>query len=217
MIHRSKFFDNIGQLLNNYPDIDLRDLFSKGQMESKKWLVDELIKLNLDLKTIFLCAGWYGSLATFLFESGISLDKIRSFDVNPSCANIADTFNRSWVNNSWQFKAITQDIFDIDYNEHMWQCWSNSNNRMSYPITDKPDTIINTSCEHIKDFTAWYNKIPKDKLIVLQSNNYFEVSDHVNCSENLLEFSLTCPMSNVLYEGKLELPKYDRFMKIGFK
>ena len=53
---------------------------------------------------------------------------------------------------------------------------------MSLLITDVPDTIINTSCEHIHDFELWYNKIPKGKLIILQGNDYFELNEHVNCS-----------------------------------
>ena len=34
---------------------------------------------------------------------------------------------------------------------------------------------------------------------------------------NLQEFSLSAPMTTVLYEGELDLPKYKRFMKIGYK
>ena len=54
-------------------------------------------------------------------------------------------------------------------------------------------------------------------MIVVQGNDYFEIKEHVNCSENLQEFSDKSPMTTVLYEGQLELPKYKRFMKIGFK
>ena len=84
-------------------------------------------------------------------------------------------------------------------------------------MKDNPDTIINTSCEHIKDFSSWYNKIPTGKLVILQGNNYFEIPEHVNCSSNLNEFSNKLPMTITLYEGELELPKYKRFMKIGFR
>jgi hypothetical protein len=88
---------------------------------------------------------------------------------------------------------------------------------MSYPITDIPNTIINTSCEHIEHYKDWYNKIPLGKLVILQGNNYFEIVEHVNCSNNITEFSLKSPMTTVLFEGELELPKYKRFMKIGYR
>ena len=69
------------------------DCFSRGQLESKLWLVRELQKLNVDLGTVYLCAGWYATLATMLFESNIKVDKIRSFDLDPSCIDIAEVFN----------------------------------------------------------------------------------------------------------------------------
>lgn len=193
------------------------DCFSRGQLQSKLWLVNELQKLNVELGTVFLCAGWYATLATMLFESKVKVDKIRSFDIDPTCINIAEVFNSPWFKNKWQFKSITQDIMDIDYNEYSWQCWSNANNRMSYPITDKPNTIINTSCEHLLDFKGWYNKIPLGKLVIMQANNFHDVEEHVNTYNTIEEFSVSAPMTTTLYEGELELPKYKRFMKIGYR
>jgi hypothetical protein len=194
-----------------------KDCFSRGQLQSKLWLVSELKNLDVGLGTVFLCAGWYGTLAVMLFESGIKIDKIRSFDIDPGTVDIAEVFNKLWFTNKWQFKSLIQNIQDIDYREHTWQYWSNANNRMSYPITDVPNTIINTSCEHIENFKEWYNKIPTGKLVVLQGNNYFEIPEHVNCSKDIEEFSNKSPMTTVLYKGALELPKYTRFMKIGYR
>ena len=205
--------------MRKYKDDDRfnADCFSRGQLESKLWLLTELGKLNVELGTVFLCAGWYATLATMLFESDIKIDKVRSFDIDESCVDIAETFNKPWFVDEWRFKSITQDIMDINYNEHVWQYWSNANNRMSYPITDSPDTIINTSCEHIENFQEWYDLIPDGKLVVLQSNNYYEIEEHVNCVRSIEEFAVKAPMDNILYSGELDLPKYKRFMLIGFK
>ena len=193
------------------------DCFSRGQLQSKLWLVHELKKCNVELGTVFLCAGWYATLATMIFESDIKVDKIRSFDIDETTVDIAETFNKSWFENQWQFKALVEDIQDINYNEHTWQYWSNKNNRMSYPIIDSPNTIINTSCEHIENFSEWYSKMPIGKLVILQSNDYFEVKEHVNCSKSISQFSRSCPMKETLFEGELFLPDYTRFMKIGYK
>lgn len=217
MIHRSKFFNNFGQVITKYPDTDLRDLFSKGQMYSKRWLVDTLIELDPYMGTVFLCAGWYGSLATFLLEADLQIEKIRSFDIDPSCEAIADTFNRSWVIDSWKFKAITEDIHDINYETHRWRVWDDAKQEYSNYIDDSPDTIINTSCEHLSDFVGWYRKIPTDKLVIIQANNFHEVEEHVNTYDTLDEFSANAPMTTTLYEGELPLYKYTRFMKIGIK
>jgi len=200
----------------NNIDID-DDCFSRGQLQSKLWLVKELKKLKVDLGTVYLCAGWYATLATMLFESGMKVDKIRSFDIDPSCVDIAETFNKPWFVDNWRFKAVTKDIMHITYDEHWWESWSNANNRMSKPILDIPDTIINTSCEHIPNFAEWYAKIPDGKLVVLQSNNYFEIDEHVNCVNDIYEFKTMAPMTTLLYIGEIELSKYTRFMLIGYK
>jgi hypothetical protein len=216
ILTNNPLFNNFRNAVDNH-NADLSDALSWGQLKSKRWLVDELEKIDLPLGTIFLCAGWYATLAAMLFKSKCSIDKIRSFDIDDHCLEIADTINRDYVKMDWQFKAITQNIMDIDYNTHTWQTWSNANNRMSYPITDIPDTIINTSCEHIENFKEWYNKIPKGKLVILQSNNYFEIKEHVNCVASIEEFAVKAPMDNILYSGEFELPKYTRFMLIGYK
>lgn len=193
-----------------------KDVFSQGQLLSKVWLINQLKKLDLDLGIVFLCAGWYATLATMIFDSGMTVKKIRSFDIDPSCVDIAETFNKPWLADKWRFKSITQDIMQIDYQEHHWEAWSNANNRVA-KVTESPTTIINTSCEHIADFDKWYALIPRGKLVILQTNNYFEIEDHVNCSASLEDFAKQTPMAECLFEGALELPKYTRYMRIGYR
>ena len=191
------------------------DCFSRGQIKSKLWIVKELTKLNLDLGTVFLCAGWYATLATMLFESKIKIDKIRSFDIDPNCRSIAETFNKPWVKDSWKFKSSTKDIMDINYVHDVYEVIKFDGSQC--PLDDTPDTIINTSCEHINNFEEWYAKIPDGKLVILQTNNYFEIEEHVNCVNGLAEFSIQTPMTTVLYEGELPLDMYIRYMRIGIK
>jgi len=191
------------------------DCFSRGQLESKLWLVKELGKLKVDLGTVFLCAGWYATLATLLFESGIRIKKIRSFDIDDSCRSIAETFNSPWVKQDWKFKTITQDINQINFSMHTYNVKRADGSKCE--LSDSPDTIINTSCEHIENFQEWYDLIPDGKLVVLQSNNYYEIEEHVNCVRSIEEFAVKAPMDNILYSGELDLPKYKRFMLIGFK
>lgn len=191
------------------------DCFSRGQLQSKLWLVTELKKCNADLGTVFLCAGWYATLATMLFESGLKIDKIRSFDIDPTCASIAKVFNKSWVMQDWKFQSSTEDIMNINYLIHTYIVSRSNNSQIS--LTDSPNTIINTSCEHLSDFTGWYSKIPTGKLVVIQANDYHDVEEHVNTYNTIEEFSLSAPMLTVLYEGELKLSKYKRFMKIGYR
>lgn len=195
-----------------YCEIPMQDAFSLGQLNSKLWLIDNLPD---NLGTVFICAGWYGTLAALMFERARSkFDKIRSFDIDETCAPVADTMNRPWVMDGWQFKASTLDILEMNFpSTHI----TYRANGTSLELTEMPDTIINTSCEHIKDFKNWYSKIPDGKLVILQSNNFYEIEEHVNCVTNAEEFGSLAPMSNLIYSGELELEKYSRFMLIGTK
>jgi len=218
-----KFWDNLcdeipSQLIHGLKKHNkiLDDALSQGQIKSKQWLLKNL--QGIDLGIVFICAGWYGTLAVMMFEDeNIYVDKIRSFDLDDSCWKIAEDFNKLWAQDNWKFKAITQNILDINYIEHSWTFWSKKNNRESYPIIDKPNTIINTSCEHIEKFTEWVNLIPKGKLVALQTNDYFDLPEHVNCVNDITEFKQQTSLNNIIYEGELELEKYTRFMLIGYK
>ena len=196
------------------------DCFSRGQLQSKLWLVEELEKLDLKLGVVFLCAGWYATLATMIFESKLDQTdlEIRSFDLDPTCARIAETFNKHWLTQKWKFKASTHDImdfkFDPNYGAGAYYWNTDASNRV-IQMKDIPDTFINTSCEHIPNFKEWYAKIPEGRLVILQSNNFFEVEEHVNCVSNIDDFIEMAPMSELMYSGSIDLPKYKRFMLIG--
>jgi hypothetical protein len=186
---------------------------SQGQINSKQWVVAELSKLNLDLGTVFICAGWYATLSSMLFESEIKISKIRSFDIDPTCIRVAEIFNKPWVVDNWKFKSSTKDIFELNFNADTYYV-TRADGTMC-ELTDVPDTIINTSCEHITEFDKWYALIPKGKLVVLQTNNYFDIPEHVNCSTSLQDFANRTPMT-VLFQGELMLEKYTRYMRIGY-
>lgn len=207
-------FNNLRNAVDNH-GADLSDALSWGQLKSKRWLVEELEKLDIKLGTIFLCAGWYATLAAMLFDSKCKIEKIRSFDIDPNCAPVAETVNRHKVKDGWQFKASTDDIHDITYENYSYTSYRYDGSEVD--LCDSANTIINTSCEHIENFADWYAKIPQGKLVILQTNNYFEIEDHINCVNSPVEFAEQAPMTECLYQGALELSKYTRFMRIGFK
>lgn len=204
------------QVVQQYPDIlpNLIDSVSDGQIKSKQWLLDEVKKLDIDLGTIFICAGWYGTLANMLFDSGINFIKIRSFDIDDMCYKVAERINKVHVTNNWRFKASTIDIINMQYPTVHDTIRANGT---VITLTEMPDTIINTSCEHIKNFKQWYNNIPLGKLIILQNNNYYKIIEHINCVESLIMFEKDSPMTKLLYQGTLKLDEYERFMRIGIK
>jgi hypothetical protein len=191
------------------------DCLSRGQLKSKLWLIKELENISMDLGVVFLCAGWYGTLATMMFESNLSLEKIRSFDIDESTPDIAENFNKLWVIDNWKFKPVVQDIHDIDFEEHSYVVAKDDGE--FEVLWDVPNTIINTSCEHIHNFEDWYAKIPNGKLVVLQCNDYKEIEEHVNTHDTLESFKKQTPIEIELYSGELQLDKYKRYMRIGYK
>lgn len=200
--------------LHSYPEAEygLVDAYSIGQIKSKLWLIENLPD---NLGMVFICAGWYGTLASFMFDKvRHKFDKIRSFDIDPICYRVADTMNKPWVIDGWQFKASTLNISDMKYPT---EYTTYRHNGTSQVLVESPDTIINTSCEHIQNFDVWYSNIPDGKILILQTNNFFEVEEHINCSTSLEKFAVQTPMTNVLYEGELVLDKYTRYMRIGIK
>ena len=200
--------------LHKFPETEnaMVDAFSLGQLKSKLWLIDNLPD---NLGVVFICAGWYGTLASLMFErTRNKFEKIRSFDIDKSCADVADTMNRPWVMDGWQFKASTLDIHSMQYPcKHV----TYRANGTSLELTEMPDTIINTSCEHIYNFTEWFDKIPAGTTVILQSNDFFDVDEHVNCSVDLNDFDKMTPMQETFFLDELSLPLYSRFMKIGRK
>ena len=210
----SSLITPLKKLVDN-PDFDI-DCISRGQLESKKWLVDELKNIdNLVLGKVCLCAGWYATVVPLLVEAGIEFDLIRSFDLDPSVWKIAEAFNKDLLIDGWKFKAQTADINELDFSVTRFE--TERDDGTFQPLKERFNTIVNTSCEHIEGFDSWYNKMPAGKLMILQSNNYFEIDEHVNCSESLEAFAKQTPMSQVLYQGELELEKYTRYMRIGYK
>lgn len=209
------FFEHykfIEKVKKEFPDANWEDCLSQGQLDSKLWIMDELIRLDLDLYNIFIYGGWYGTLAKFMFECELNFNYIRSFDSDESCHVIAETINRPHVMAGWSFKATTFDIFDITY-PLIYNTLRRDGTSVS--IEELPNTIINTSCEHMT--SEWLEDVPSNTLIILQSNNSKDFDGHINCVDDIDDMKNKYPLTTIIFEGQLKLPDYDRFMLIGYK
>ena len=54
-------------------------------------------------------------------------------------------------------------------------------------------------------------------MCILQSNNYTDLPEHINCVKDTDHFKSIANMQTYLFEGKLNLDKYTRYMIIGIK
>jgi hypothetical protein len=171
--------------------------FWKGQLRSKVWLIQNLIKYTSNNPSkIVIHGGWNGVLASLLFNSNIAIERITSVDIDPVCEQTAITINKRQEIEG-KFAAVTANMCTYNYNA---------------------DIVINTSCEHVtqEQYEQWLSNVPDSALIVLQSNNYFELEEHIRCANNIEEFIQQSKL-NVLFVDELELSKYKRFMIIGRK
>lgn len=180
--------------IRNSEDKDrVLESFWKGQVRSKTWLIEHLKPFVLSSVNIDIHGGWYGVLASLLFQSSIPVNTIRSIDIDAECEAIANTINKI-EESQGKFVAMTADMCNV--------------------ISNK-DIVINTSCEHMsqEQYNTWLSKRSSDTLIVLQSNNY-QIDEHIRIATSLDEFKTQSKL-NVLWAGQLDLPLYSRFMIIG--
>ena len=80
--------------------------------------------------------------------------------------------------------------------------------------------VICTSCEHLDQATIYntISRLEEHTLVVLQSNNYKEVAEHVNTVDTVEDFAnqYVSKLRNMkIYEK--DFVKYKRFMVIGTK
>lgn len=171
------------------------DCFWQGQMKSKEWLCKHLRKHVNQFVTIDIHGGWYGVLASMLFQSNVPAERIRSIDIDPECEEIANMMNKLEEMHG-KFTAITADMCTV---------------------RSETDVIINTSCEHItqEQYESWLALQPDSSLFVLQSNNY-EIPEHIRIAYSLEEFKQQSKLA-VVWAGELKLPMYTRYMIIGRK
>jgi hypothetical protein len=191
-------FDRIKLINLKYPNSRLFEAFSKGQIESKLWIVKELVNIpNIEKRSLHIHCGWYALLAYLIYNKIDDKITIRSYDIDKNCFPVSCILNHP-QKRFGIFKAWVRDIHT--------------------PIFYHKDAVlINTSCEHLDNFTQWFTSIPKGQYTILQSNNYYDCDEHSNCMNSLEEFKKSAPLSNILYEGELKLQKYTRFMLIGIK
>ena len=211
-ILRSEYFiKNHNELINN-----IESFCSFGQLKSKLWLIETLREKKLvQLGTVFLCAGWYGLLPFFLLnDKKFFIKQIFNFEKDPLSVKVSEDMNRDFVKNNWRFKASLKDILELDYHQDQFDTLKANGTVQNLLVS--PDTIINTSCEHINQFSEWWNRLPTKKLIVLQNNDFFQQEGHINCVSSLENLKKQAPMKTV-YEGVLKLDRYRRFMLIGYK
>jgi hypothetical protein len=187
---------------NSENHFSVLESFWKGQLKSKEWLIKSLhpvLGSVTDPLDIVIHGGWNGVLASMIFNAGFATGRVRSIDIDESCESVANMIckRQEMIGN---FRAETHDM-------------------CTYKYEFDPAVVINTSTEHItqEQYNTWLARVPNDSMIVLQSNNYYALPEHIRCFDTAADFAQSCGLSTILKEDTLELPMYNRFLIIGYK
>lgn len=227
-----KIFRSIFDYKKKINSYAIYDAMSRSQIKSKIWLVEELSKLDTDenrslgifplkgpvMTNVMIMAGWFGQIKT-IFDKKMSYKKMRIVELDRSACETSDyIFNLAELENH-KVKAINADINNLTLHKNGYE-WDVENFKENTSYSEKflPDLIINTSAEHMTD--EWYKQIRfKDMeskpIVAIQSNNLFDIPEHINCVHSVDHMKKKFPMREILFEGELQLKGYKRVMLIG--
>ena len=214
-----KIFRGINTCLKNgISRSSINDAFSRSQMRSKFWLVEELEKIETNYNNVAVMAGWFGQLKP-IYDKKLTYSKMRIIELDKAACETSDyIFNLSNLEN-YKVKSVNADINNLTLHKNGYE-WDVENFKENTKYTEKylPDLIVNTSAEHMTE--DWFHQIrfkemESNPIVAIQSNNMFDGEGHINCVYSADHMKKKFPMKEVLYEGELQLKGYKRVMIIG--
>ena len=215
---KDKIFRGIKDYEKKVNKDDIYDAFSRSQIKSKIWLLEELAKIDTHYDSVVVMAGWFGQLKS-MYDEKMSSNKFRIVELDKQACNSSDyIFNLSNLEN-YKVKAVNADINNLTLHKNGYE-WDVENFKEGTKYSEKflPDLIINTSAEHMTE--EWYNQIrfkemESNPIVAIQSNNLFDIPEHINCVHSVDHMKKKFPMKEILFEGELQLKGYKRVMLIG--
>ena len=213
-----KIFRSIFDYKKKINSDEIYDAMSRSQIKSKIWLVEELSKIETNYPNVTVMAGWFGQIKT-IYDKRLTYSKMRIVELDKEACETSDyIFNIANLEN-YKVKAVNANINELTLHKNGYE-WNVENFKESSKYSEKflPDLIINTSAEHMTE--EWYNQIrfkqlESDPIVAIQSNNLFNIPEHINCVHSVDHMKKKFPMREILFEGELQLKGYKRVMLIG--
>lgn len=188
--------ERLQKLFSELPQVNWADAIGPSQLVSKSRLVDKIIDHLTPETELVLIGGWIGLIPYLLDHRAAKFKSCLNIDLDPEALKASELLNLHVP----EYSTKSIDASDFDY-------WSM-----------REAFIINTSCEHLQNYTGWIQKIPSGTPCVLQSNNMFGLEEHVNCKSTLDEFVLECGLSSIDQTEAIDIGNnWSRFMIIGRK
>ena len=215
---QDKIFRSIADYKKKVNGAAIYDLMSRSQIKSKIWLVEQLALIDSNYANVAVMAGWFGQIKT-IYDQRLTYSKMRIVELDRSACETSDyVFNISNLEDH-KVKAVCVDINALTLHKNGY-AWTVENFRDGATYSEKflPDLIINTSAEHMTE--EWFHQLrfkqlDSDPIVAIQSNNLFDIHEHVNCVHSVDHMQKKFPMRKVLFAGELQLKGYKRVMLIG--
>lgn len=216
--NKDKIFRSIFDYKKKVDNDDIYDAFSRSQVKSKIWLIDALEKIDSNFNNVLILAGWYGQLKS-IYDKRLTYAKMRIVELDKGACEASDyIFNLSNLEN-YKVKSVNANINALTLHKNGYE-WDVENFKEGTKYSEKflPDLIVNTSAEHMTE--EWYNQIrfkqmDSNPIVAIQSNNLFDIPEHINCVHSVDHMKKKFPMKEILFEGELQLKGYKRVMLIG--
>lgn len=189
-------------------NMHIHEPFRHGLVVSKIWLCEELEKIiehQAIAKPKLTILGCWNNLLSFMLltRKPTGYSEITGYDIDDEAINNANKICDTWIFETPKVYNKAADINSIDF------------------VNDS--IFINCSVDQIES-TIWYDNIPDNSLICIQStdlpkdNIRWAITQSVN---SLDELSERYKMKEILYSGIKNINYgpwgYNRFMIIGYK
>lgn len=195
-------------ILREYPHRtkDFINSFLSNQINCKIWLIEELIKIlerkqdHFTVKRVTVLGSWYGNIIVPLLIDNIpTLQEIDLIDMDEDALAISRKFLNHY---NFKINYMHKDINFEEFENHY------------------TNVVINTSCEHMVPMDSIIFKNDNDVIYALQSNNMYNIREHVNCVNSKEELTVQANINQIYYHGNKRLigkknKEYTRFMVIG--
>lgn len=212
--HSDKIVNRLQKLIYDYPNVDISSFVNKENALLYSWITTQMINSFGEkyLGAVYCLGGGMGILPALMFDTKLRFENIRSFDINGTCQFLADEMMSGELLQDWRFKACTQDLFNLGYDEHQF-ITQLQNGSLSTPFTEIPGTLINTNISYLRHYDDWWKMIPDMRRIIIVG----ETGDVPRPFASSQAFNRKFTMSYELYTGVKQINDKHFYMKIGYK
>lgn len=187
--------ERLRDLISKHGGVNWKDALGNSQLVSKLALIEEIRGKISSQDTVVIIGGWIGLIPYLMNLKNLSCAEVVNVEIDQVALAASDSLNADC---KFTYTVLLEDALKVDY-----KIWKNL-------------FVINTSCEHFSSFEKWTGLLPARTPCLLQSNNMFDLDEHVNCHKDLSEFKSKSGLLEIVSEKQIDIGDgWNRFMIFG--